>query len=86
MRLMTDAGAEVGSIAEACFRLGVPADQTRIINFHAECSGSPPGIRIDLSSRNTTIINLFPTIVGAPIRDIREVWVGRRPVGIEVAG
>ena len=64
-----DCEANVSPTAEACFRLGALTDQTRIINFYAECSGAVPGIRIDRSSQNTTIINLFSATGGAPIWD-----------------
>ena len=64
-----DCEANLHPSAEACFRLGAMTDQTRILNFYAECSGAVPGIRIDNSSTNTTIIGLFSATGGAPIWD-----------------
>ena len=64
-----DCEANLHPSAEACFRLGAMTDQTRILNFYAECSGAVPGIRIDNSSTNTTIIGLFSATGG----------IGRRP-------
>ena len=62
-----DCEANLHPSAEAGFRLGAMTDQTRILNFYAECSGAVPGIRIDNSSTNTTVIGLFSATGGAPI-------------------
>ncbi len=64
-----DCEANLHPSAEACFCLGAMTDQTRIVNFYAECSGAVPGIRIDNGSTNTTIIGLFSATGGAPVWD-----------------
>ncbi len=38
-----DCEANLHPSAEACFRLGAMTDQTRILNFYAECLGAVPG-------------------------------------------
>ncbi len=64
-----DCEANLHPSAEACFRLGFATDETRILNFYAECLGAVPGIRIDNGSQNTSIVNLFSATGGAPIWD-----------------